>query len=504
MCRVSDISLVFLSAFLLSFLAISRHGQLVGTTVCNQSRFVISQDENDEISALSSAKLSSEKSDVGERERPERPSKAAPGIIDAVPRSKSSTSSPISSADESSRVPSPRWAVITVVNAAVLDFFTSWWLSIVRRTDLLDDAQAAGGTRTSTEVFAIVISADAQTGLLDLRRRFLSTPEGKALGPDRAFRIVDGLKLLSAVAAGERENTVESSLVSGSPLSASSEAGRSQVQRLLPKGWSGLASKGGTRTTTSSEQVDFGERGFAKLTSTRPAFIGKFLQAGYAVLYADVDVIFLRHNLLQEVVRGAEPTRIGEDTMTSSPPDLNREGDETRGGPRHQIFFVKDIWPPSPRWAPCSCIIAVPKATDQVYSLLQKWQAGFAFDPSGTQNDQHILLWVTKAKESGKKGFERLADGWRGVIGELDVYSFPPGRVWGDGENARRPKPLAEEDRPVDGGAGDTDGSVNDRFVGGGPGPFWLHANWRIGHEAKRDLLSRWGANFTILEEKPD
>ena len=377
------------------------------------------------------------------------------------------------------------WALITIVNSAVLDFFTSWWLSVVRRTDFL----TSDATARRTTVFVIALDADARQGLLQLRNLFSATTEGKELGPEKIFRIIDGPKLLSVGVVGSNGDRTTFSSIEAATVTVESEAqaaARSKEQRdgdssdenpsETPKRTSmntmnkpggfvtGYRGAGGRATPQPSlpEETRFDSSEFATLTSTRPGYLQIFVESGYATLYTDVDVIFLKPKIIEEVLT------------------------QRLTAPRHRaksVFLVQDTYPRAIEWRPCSCLVAAVDET--AVPLLSAWSAGFQYDKTRVMNDQTILSLVTtegalelEGVGEGRIFAGSLAKEWRSVVADIPVESFPPGGALDYEASYVREAALRDKEK--------------------GFGPFWVHANWRIGHDVKRKLLAEWGANFTL------
>ena len=351
--------------------------------------------------------------------------------------------------------------MISIVNAAVLDFYTAFWLSIVRRTDLLQ--------QRSLEVFAIALDSDALAGLSQIQRAFSSTEEGRASG--RVFRIVDGPKLLLGGPDGAEEE--DSTVVKNSAANdlpgrrdprsrepSSSDRGRAQalLDRAIVEDAVTRTPEDRNPTTTAREvaladaaakQIRFGGRSFARLTSTRPAYLERFLRAGYSTLYFDVDVILTRPGILDEIQRSSTTERTVSPSLSNWKTrtvkkelvqDVSRS-ESDQGPPAapadydlpKSIFLVRDIWPPTQDWGVCSCLVLLHPHPD-AFELLEKWKRGFLLDDSGKMHDQLVLQELT----SDKRG--RMYGAWQRRISDVRVESFPPGRVYEYAEGKKAAK----------------------------------------------------------------
>lgn len=219
---------------------------------------------------------------------------------------------------------------------------------------------------------------------------------------------------------------------------------------------------------------------FLEFQSARPVFIDKIFRGrpdlrdgGGAksydfVVYTDVDVIFVKRGVLQAI----------------------REASSAA------VRLVSDNYPPtafSEKYF-CSCLVALEQTPD-ARKFLQDWAAQIE---KGRATHAGLVGSVVGEKPDAKNRpiptddqvamneVIRLDDEnseWQRRIGRIRVENFPPGKVYGA---PHMPKVV-----PVI----DLSKETKQKPMG-----FWLHANWRLGHELKRDLLARFGGDFSLAE----
>jgi len=127
---------------------------------------------------------------------------------------------------------------------------------------------------------------------------------------------------------------------------------------------------------------DFGGNAFKELTSTRPAFVKAFLDAGYTVLYNDADMVW-RGNLWNEV----DP-----------------------GGNKEAVFIEDGSF-----WALCSCMIFM-KPTENNIHFLELWRDEIL--TGRYNNDQYAFNAVVRGDAHSVK--------WR----RGDKLKFPAGSLY--------------------------------------------------------------------------